>query len=50
VSKTHNIKEISLSKRWNLIIDKMVEIRNWSTKNEAYYEQLNGKIKYSKLK
>jgi hypothetical protein len=50
VSKTHNIKEISFSKRWNLIIDKMVEIRNWSTKNEVYYEQLNDKIKYNKLK
>jgi len=50
VSKTHNIKEISFSKRWNLIIDKMTEIRNWSTKNKADYEYLSSKIKYNKLK
>jgi len=50
VSKTHSIKEISFSKRWNLIIDKMVEIRNWSTKNKANYEYLSKKIKYNKLK
>jgi hypothetical protein len=50
VSKTHNIREISFSKRWNLIIDKMTEIRNWSTKNKSRYEELNSKIKYNKLK
>jgi hypothetical protein len=50
VSKLNNSDELSSYEYWNLIIDKMVEIRDWSEKNEVKYKHLNSKIKYNKLK